>query len=132
MGYHRRSENLPEGILFDFDIWYNPTTENFSRVTDALSAIQPNNRKELKSIIFHPERAYLRITEKPFKLELLPEIKGYSKSEFYKVFKNAINYNLGKNQATIISYQDLIRSKLALARSVDAKDLEELRKINKK
>lgn len=130
-GFHRLSSNMPKDIIYDFDIWYKPTLSNFDKLTDALSNIQPGNRQELKSIVFHPERAYIRITEKPFKIELLPHIAGYVRQDYSMVRERAISFKLNKHKAIVIAYEDLIKSKKSLGRDVDKKDIKGLEKAMK-
>jgi len=131
-GFHRLSSNMPKDIIYDFDIWYKPTLSNFDKLTDALSSIQPDNRRELKSIVFHPERAYIRITEKPYKIELLPHITGYLRQDYSIVRQRAISFKINKHDAIIISYEDLIQAKKSLGRDVDKKDIKELEKAKNK
>ncbi|UII25347.1 hypothetical protein LVD15_18850 [Fulvivirga maritima] len=131
-GFHRLSINLPKDILYDFDIWYNPTIDNFYRLTSALGNIQPESRKELKAIIFDPKRAFLRITKKPFKLELLPEIAGFDKRNYKEVKSRSIKFVINKSEATIIGFDDLIYVKKSTNREIDKRDVEELKKVKKK
>lgn len=131
-GFYRLSSNMPKDIIFDFDIWYKPTLSNFDKLTDALSNIQPDNRQELKSIVFHPERAYIRITEKPFKIELLPHIAGFVRQDYSMVRKRAISFKLNKHEAIVIAYEDLIQAKRSLGRDIDKKDIKGLEKVKNK
>ncbi|MBL6445376.1 hypothetical protein JMN32_03600 [Fulvivirga sp. 29W222] len=123
---------MPKDIIYDFDIWYRPTLSNFDKLTDALSNIQPDNRSELKSIVFHPERCYIRITEKPFKIELLPQIAGYVRQDYSQVKERAISFRLNKHEAPVISYEDLIQTKKSLGRDIDKNDIRGLENAKKK
>ena len=122
---------MPKDIIYDFDIWYRPTLSNFDKLTDALSNIQPHHRSELKSIVFHPEKCYIRITEIPFKIELLPQIAGYVRQDYGHVKKRAILFRLNKHEASVISYEDLIQTKKSLGRDIDKNDIIGLEKARK-
>ncbi|MCG8388373.1 MAG: hypothetical protein MJA30_22680 [Cytophagales bacterium] len=128
-GFHRLSSNLPKDLIYDFDIWYKPTIENFENVKNALVEIQPENKSIIEPIIFHPERAYIRITEKPFKIEMLPNISGFERRQYSQVRQRAISFKLNNYTAIVISYDDLILSKESLNREVDQFDILELKKI---
>ncbi len=131
-GHMRGSHNLPRNIDYDYDFWYKASLTNFLNLVKAIKDIQPEAAQELDQIVFRPEKAYLRITEEPYKIELLPQIKGFGRKEYDQV-KSRCLVKLIKNQtASIISYQDLITSKKALDREIDRSDIIELKKVKKR
>lgn len=131
-GHMRGSHNLPRNIEFDYDFWYKASLSNFSNLVEALKQIQPAAGKELDHIVFRPEKAYLRITEEPYKIELLPNIKGFERKDFDIVKSRSMSKNIKTQFATVISYKDLITSKEALDRPIDRSDIIELNKIKNK
>lgn len=128
----RGSHNLPRNIEFDYDFWYKASLSNFTNLVQALKQIQPGAGKELDHIVFRPEKAYLRITEEPYKIELLPQIKGFERRDFDSVKSRCMSKKVKTEIAQIISYHDLITSKKALDRPIDRSDIIELNKIKNK
>jgi len=129
-GHMRGSHNLPKNIEFDYDFWYKASLSNFLSLIEALKNIQPESSKKLDKIVFMPEKAYLRITEEPYKIELLPQIKGFEIKDFDSAKSRCMNKKIKTQFASIISYHDLIKSKEALNRPIDRKDIIELKRIN--
>lgn len=131
-GHMRGSHNLPRNIEFDYDFWYKPQLSNFLSLSSAIKQIQPESGPYLDKVVFNPENAYLRITQEPYKIELLPQIKGFERKDYDLVKSRAMSKVIKESEAAIISYQDLLTSKKALGRAIDHSDIIELRKIKKK
>lgn len=131
-GHMRGSHNLPRNIEFDYDFWYKGSLSNFSNLVQALKEIQPSAGKELDDIVFRPEKAFLRITDEPYKIELLPKIKGFERKDFDMVKSRCIKKNIRTQTVAVISYLDLVISKEALDRPIDRSDIIELSKIKNK
>lgn len=59
-GHTHPSSNMPPGIDYDIYIWHEATTENFVLLTRALSEFNPPIANDLKKIIFHPKKTFLK------------------------------------------------------------------------
>lgn len=126
-GYYRISSidpGYPE-IEHDIDFWYNPTTTNFYNLLKALKEIGIDTTR-LENIVFDKNKTYLRIPQKRYKMEFLPQIKGLG--AFSESFKKAKIIHLDGNDINVIGYDDLITNKKA----VDRKDIDALDKLQKK
>ncbi|MEQ8562108.1 MAG: hypothetical protein RLO17_14185 [Cyclobacteriaceae bacterium] len=66
-GHMRGSHNLPRNIEFDYDFWYKPLLSNFLKLSSAIKQMQPESTPYLEKIVFNPEKAYIRITNEPYK-----------------------------------------------------------------
>ncbi len=119
-GYPGRPE-----ITQDIDFWYRPTLENYIKLVKALDELKIETN-ELKNLVFDSKKTFLRIPFDTFKVEFLPHIAGLD--SFIESYKSAIQIELDDNKINIISYNDLLKSKVALAREVDKIDIEELKK----
>jgi predicted nucleotidyltransferase len=97
-------------IKQDIDFWYRPTVENYLRLVKALDA----------------KKTFLRIPFDTFKVEFLPIIAGLD--SFNECYNTSIQIELDSNTINIISYNDLLKNKAALARDVDRIDIQELKK----
>ncbi|GAB5527853.1 MAG: hypothetical protein Roseis2KO_57250 [Roseivirga sp.] len=126
-GYYRVSgvynSSLPE-IKHDIDFWYNPTLSNFIKLTKALASLGVEG---VEDIIFDRTN-YLRINHDTFRTEFLPKMVGLL--SFEESFQNAKKISIGDDSLCVIGYSDLIRNKTQLGRSIDQKDIEQLKKRN--
>ena len=115
----------------DIDFWYNPTTENFNRIINALDD-RDIDTTSLKEIIFDPKTAFVRIPHEKlgFRTEFLPHIPGLS--SFLQARSNGILTDIDGVKITILGYEDLIKNKESVKRAKDMNDIEELRKRNPK
>jgi len=109
----------------DLDFWYAPTTENFIRL---IAAFQEHgvDTSDLKTIVFDPDKTYLRIPALGFRTEFLPSLPGFK--SFYEVKKRADRILLDEVPVSIISYEDLLKNKSTVGRLKDQLDIEELKK----
>ena len=128
-GHHRISHNLPLNINFDYDFWYKPTLSNWLKLVKALKVIQPLAGPQLESKVFRPETAYFRITEAPYKIDLLPFISGFKPDDFDEVKSRCFTSTIDIQIANVISYDDLILSKEVQGRSIDHSDILHLKRI---
>lgn len=112
-------------IKQDIDFWYRPTVENYLRLVNALDELKINT-KDLKDLIFDSKKTFLRIPFDTFKVEFLPTIAGLD--SFNECYKSSTPIQLDGNTINIISYDDLLKNKAALARDVDRMDIEKLKK----
>jgi len=131
-GHTRGSHNLPRDISYDYDIWYKPTTENFSKVSNAFEEIRKGTKAELDKIVFDPDKTYLKISDPPYNLELLPTISGFTRKDFDKIKSRSMSKQLKSNQASIISLKDLMTNKKSTNRPIDQSDIKALRSINER
>lgn len=129
---HRRISSIsfhkPQ-LKADFDFWYKPSLLNFQRVLKALEDLDITTT-DLNKIVFDPKRTFLKIPNKDYHIDFLPEISGlgaYAESK-----KNANTIKLGDVHVLIIGYNDLILSKLAINRKIDQEDIKALEKIREK
>lgn len=109
----------------DLDFWYEPRTENFHRIIEALEELGVDT-SSLKEVVFDPKKTYLRIPQQNFRLEFLPSIPGVA--SFRASMENASETRLDGVLIKILSYDDLIKNKETLGRAVDRQDVEELRR----
>jgi predicted nucleotidyltransferase len=129
-GYQRISgasfPGRPE-IVHDIDFWYKPVVENFVLLVKALDELGIETQS-LKDIIFDSKKTFLRIPFNTFKAEFLPIISGLD--SFSECKRNANRVKLDENEIAIISYNDLLVNKEAMAREIDKRDIAELKKRN--
>lgn len=127
-GYHRISRGFVPGsnsLENDLDFWYNPTTDNYIKITKALDALNID-ASTLKDAIFDPKKSFLRIPFPTFKVELLPVMVGVD--PFKDCKKRAEVLEIDGNKIHVISKEDLIKNKEAVGREVDKRDVIELKK----
>jgi hypothetical protein len=109
----------------DIDFWYNPTLQNFQKLLNALKT-QGIDTRELDSIVFNPEKTFLRVPQLGFRTEFLSAIAGLK--SYKECEKSAMNTVLDGVSVRILGYDDLIKNKLATKRPVDLNDVAELKK----
>jgi hypothetical protein len=59
----------------DIDLWYNPTVSNFTNILKALDDLGIDT-SSLQSVVFDPEKTFLRIPDLGVRVEFLPHIPG--------------------------------------------------------
>ena len=129
-GYQRISGisiSKPE-MKTDLDFWYNPTTENFWFLLNALEELEINI-ESLRNIVFDPKKTFLKIPHKNFHTDFLPQMSGLRPYRECKA--DAIKQILDGNEIHIISLNDLLSNKKAIAREIDLKDIEALEQKRK-
>jgi len=112
----------------DIDFWYNPTIVNFHNIIKALDEFGVET-KELKEIIFDPQKTFLRVPQLGFRTEFLPQISGIK--SFSQSKKYATKTELDGTEVFILGYEDLIKNKEAARRPSDQNDVEEMKKRHK-
>lgn len=125
-GYKRISGatfHKPE-LKTDLDFWYKPVTENFINLIRALKELGIDD-KSLDSIVFDPQKTFLKIPHTVFHTDFLPIMAGLD--SFDECKRNAIQEFVDNNPIWILSYNDLIKNKLAVGRPIDKDDLSNLR-----
>ena len=130
-GYQRISGGYAPGfndLKHDLDFWYNPTTGNYYNLVQALKDLDIET-ESLENLIFDPKRTYLKIPHKGFKTEFLPQMSGLD--SFSGSIKTAKKVNIDNNDILIIGYDDLIKNKKAVNRTIDKTDIIMLDKLNK-
>ena len=124
----RPSGNLPKGIDFDVDIWYLATIENFTKLINAISEIQPELKDDLFRIVFDPHKAFLKYNVDNVHFDFLPELVAFDITDFGKCYENKEVAKVDNVPISFISKNDLILNKKATGRPKDKKDLEYLNK----
>lgn len=129
-GHYRVSAMAPglTEIKHDIDFWYKPTTNNFHNLIEALRALELDV-SSLEGVIFDKNQ-FLRLIKENFKMEFLPQMLGLD--SFDSCFNRSEKVMLDGNSLPIICYKDLIKNKTEVNREIDQKDIEELKRINKK
>lgn len=131
-GYERQSiiKDLgsPE-LIHDIDLWYNPTTTNFTNLVKALKNLGIDTHS-LDDYVFNPDKTYLRIPFATFRTEFLPKMVGLE--PFSICVKRAKRITFDDNELVVIGYEDLILNKKALDREIDRQDIQQLEKRNQR
>lgn len=109
----------------DIDIWYDPTSENATKLYQALIKFGAPV-KDLSPEDFCQPATVFQIGVVPCRIDLLSEIDGL---EFAAAKKNALNIEISKCSFLVLSAPDLIKNKKATGRTRDLADIEELEKI---
>ncbi|HAQ39085.1 MAG TPA: hypothetical protein DCQ58_11305 [Saprospirales bacterium] len=134
VGYHgyRRISGIttikPE-LKTDLDFWYKPTITNFTNLLAALRELRVKD-ESLNKIVFDPKKTFLKIPHPSFHTDFLPQMKGLE--SFAESKLRSSKEILDGNQLYILSYEDLIKNKIAVGRSIDQEDINQLNKIKKK
>lgn len=109
----------------DIDFWVAITDENIQRLRDVLIRFG-FSATTLPSPFFTDAVQVLRIGRRPNKLELFSTIPGVS---FAACYQRRQTVTLDDGLAiSVLSYDDLVSSKLASARPKDLADVDELKK----
>jgi predicted nucleotidyltransferase len=133
VGYHgyRRISGIsmykPE-MKTDLDFWYRSSIENFTKLIKALEDLGVKN-ESLKKIVFDPKKTFLKIPHTNFHTDFLPTMLGLD--SFQESKRDATKETLDGNDLYILSYNDLIKNKLAVGRNIDKEDIKELDKVKK-
>lgn len=129
-GYQRFStiSNYRPELKTDLDFWYNPSTENFINVLNALDSLEVDTTS-IKAIVFDPKKAFLKIPHQNFHTDFLPQMEGLS--SYLECKRNAEKHVLDGNEIHIIGYDDLLKNKMSINREIDKTDVAALEKIKK-
>tara|TARA_R110002049_G_scaffold110715_1_gene259846 strand:- start:101 stop:622 length:522 start_codon:yes stop_codon:yes gene_type:complete len=129
---HYRSTRLPSGEIsdkHDFDFWYNPTYENYYNLLRALESLGIDVTKFREESAPNPKKSFFRHEFEDYKIDFLPEIIGLDK--FSTSYINCEESDINGIEIPILSSDDLIKSKEAIAREKDVDDIAELKSILK-
>jgi len=108
----------------DLDIWVKTSPENAQRVYSALSNFGAPLEGIPPSVFEDPELIY-QIGVEPNRIDVLMDVDG---SNFDDCWERRVESSFGTVKAVFISIDDLIKTKLLLARPQDLIDAENLRK----
>ena len=126
-GFFRQSHDPSERLMekHDLDFWYNPTYDNYFKVLDALEELGQDVTEFRAEVAPNPKKSFFRLEQEDFTIDFLPELPGLSR--FRSSFDNRIISTIYEIEVPYINYDDLIESKLALARLKDLEDIEQLK-----
>lgn len=113
----------------DIDFWYEPAISNYLRIVEVLRTLGIEV-ESLESLVFDPDKTFLRVHIGTTQVEFLPKLKGLD--SFRKARTNASVVIINDVQVPVIGLDDLITNKEATGREEDLKDVRELRKWGKK
>lgn len=112
----------------DLDFWHKPSVDNFTNLIKALEDLGVKN-ESLNKIVFDPKKTFLKIPHSNFHTDFLPTMMGLD--SFQESKRNATKETLDGNDLHILSYDDLIKNKMAVGRNIDKEDIKELDKLKK-
>jgi hypothetical protein len=123
-GYQRISgiSLIRPEVKTDLDFWYNPTTDNYINLVNALNDLGVDTTK-LKTLVFDPQKTFLKIPHKNFHTDFLPQMMGL---RYMESKKNSSQHILDGNEISILSYSDLLLNKKVVSREIDKRDIEGL------
>ena len=125
-GYYRISV-LPNGLpadKHDFDLWYNPSYENYFNLLAALEELGIDTKKYKKEEEPRPQESFFKLDFEGFTLDFLPKILGLV--NFNTSFSNKVTCPIKGIEIYVLSKEDLVKSKKATSRSKDKEDLSKL------
>ena len=112
----------------DLDFWYKPTLENYYRLLDAFDSLGIDAGKHREGVAV-PKECYFRYEFEEFKTDFLPEIKGHN--SFPSAYLRKETIKLFEVLIPILSFDDLIESKLVDPRPKDIEDIRQLKTIHR-
>ena len=125
-GHNRVSGGPVKGdIKADLDFWYKPTTDNYFKLIKALKELDVDTM-EIERRTFDPKKSFLKIPHKSFHTDFLPQVTGLDSFEESKT--KCTYLTIGDHQVPVISYEDLVRNKQAVNRTIDKEDIDALKK----
>ncbi len=127
-GKPRPSANLPKGVEYDIDVWYQATNDNFIKLIGGISEISPELKNELDKIVFDPKKTFIKFSLDEFHFDFLPELVAFYHKDFKRCFTSREVGEIDGVQFNVISKNDLLQDKEKLARDKDLADLENLKK----
>ena len=126
-GNTRPSENLPEGIDYDIDIWYYATFTNHKNLCLAIRTLDPQISNELLSKTFNSKKAFIKFEVENFHFDFLPELVEFHHTDFMHCYNRRERGKLEGVDVDIISKKHLIQDKKKLSRDKDLADIEALK-----
>lgn len=130
-GYFRLSHDDSGTVMekHDLDFWYNSTYDNYFKLLNALEELGRDVTEFKNEIAPNPKKSFFRFEEEYFKMDFLPELLGLSR--FRLSYENRRVVEISDIEVPYIGYEDLIKSKLALAREKDLDDIDQLENRSK-
>lgn len=123
-GYQRHSA--------DVDFWFDPIPENFLKLIRALNEIGLELREFPSTVLNQEQNISIKFSPTTIQIEL---ITNFSVNRpFNDALKDAVTVQIGGNEFLryhVISYDDLITSKIKSSRPKDLLDIQELERIRK-
>ncbi|MEQ8424871.1 MAG: nucleotidyltransferase, partial [Cyclobacteriaceae bacterium] len=102
----------------DIDIWYNPTSENYSKLMQAIRGFGFETA-EIDKQKYFKTKGIIRLPLERFTIELLSIIDG--NFTFQQAYQKAETARIGEHSGNVMSYEYLIQNKIMARRP---KDLE--------
>jgi predicted nucleotidyltransferase len=127
-GNPRPSSNLPKGVEYDIDVWYQASNDNFIKLIRGITEISPELKNELNEIVFNPKKTFIKFSLDEFHFDFLPELVAFYHKDFKKCFTSKVVGEIDGVKFNVISKNDLLQDKERLARDKDLADLENLKK----
>lgn len=124
----RPSVNLPKGVEYDIDVWYQANIDNFTNLIDGISEISPELKNDLDKIVFDSKKTFIKFNIDEFHFDFLPELVAFNHKDFKRCFASREVGEIDGIQINVISKTDLLQEKEKLARDKDLADLENLKK----
>ena len=125
-GYYRgstASNGIPLG-KHDLDFWYNPSLENYYKLLDAFEDLGIDVNKHRNGIAV-PKQSFFRYEFDEYKTDFLPMIKGLD--DFLTSYQHKATVKLHDVAISIISLEDLLKSKETDSRDKDIDDINHLK-----
>jgi len=114
----------------DVDFWLNPNYTNYYNLLNALKNLGQDVTDFMSEKTPTPLKSFYKCTFDNFTLDFLPKIPGHSKfNNCYNSRQSSIINNI---EIFIISYDDLVITKLVTARKKDIEDIKNLEANRKK
>lgn len=131
-GYFRWSQDSSgaPAELFDLDIWYNPTYENYFNLLHALSDLEQDVSEFLNEQTPNPKKSYFKFRLEKFTLDFLPNLKV--NREFRKAYDKKEITTIKGIDLYFIGIDELLDDKAANSRPKDLADIRHLKSIKKK
>ena len=116
----------------DVDFWFEPCPENFSKLQKALNELGFEVKEFPEAVLKQEQNISIKFSPVTIQVEL---INNFSVNHsFDDVLNEAVEVRIGNNDLlrySVISYDDLILSKIKSARPKDLLDIQELERIRK-
>ncbi len=127
-GYYRPSTDLAGKVIAkpDFDLWYNPTYENYYHLLDAIEQLGKDVSAHREEQQPDPRNAFFKLSFDAYTLDLLPRIK--SPLPFWSSFKRRAFFESEGVHISFLSLEDLIRDKEIDPRPQDLDDSQQLKR----
>lgn len=109
----------------DLDFWFNPTISNYHNLLKALRELGIDIMS-FEERVFDPKKTFIKLPYESFHIDFLSQVSGLDNYRDCK--KNCLVARFDDHEIKILSYDDLLKSKMAVSRQIDKDDIEELKK----